>query len=117
MLNSVKKVQVVEVSVVEVPKKLKLRPWVKLAGLALAVGTIAGVIVDKATVTPDELAHEVKWVQVDAQPGDGYERLVRSVNGDKKLDIKAMAELMMNKNHDANIIAYHSYKAPVLEVK
>jgi hypothetical protein len=104
---------VVEVPVVKAPVR-KLRPWVKATVLALAIGTIGAITVKAST---NDLADNVKWVEVDAHPGDGYERMVRSVNGHKQLDIKAMSELMMDKNHNSNILAYHSYKVPVLEVK
>lgn len=116
----VEKYSVKEV-VVEAPKKLVLKKSVKnvlLAGvIALGLGTVGAVVMDKATTSESELAQQVKWVAYDAHKGDGYERIIRRANGNKELDIKAMSDLMQQHNHGKDLKAYHSYEVPVLEAK
>lgn len=99
-------------------KKLRLRPWVKSTILALCLGVVstAGALAIKAT-SQDELVNKVTWVDAYAHDGDGYERLVRRVNGTKDLDIKAMSSIMQDKNHGIDIQAGQVVQVPVLEGK
>ena len=120
-MNALRKEElVVEVPVLEVSKKLRLRPWVKVVGtvvLALGIGSGLASVLDARIVSEEELLQDVQWVEVYAQQGDGYEVLVRNANGSKDLDIKMMSTIMQDKNHHVELQAGHVYQVPVLEAK
>lgn len=106
-----------EVTISSVKRRPKLRPWVKVVAASIVLSISLGAVADMATTSDRELAKEVHWVDKYAQPGDGYEKMVRAVNGDKDLDIKAMSSIMQEKNHGRELKAGMVYQVPVLEAK
>jgi hypothetical protein len=97
-------------------RKPRLRLWVKVVLVLGLVTSVVGVL-DACTVSQQELASKVTWVDAYAHDGDGYERMVRNANGTKDMDIKDMSSIMQDKNHGVDIKAGVVYKVPVLEVK